>query len=308
MILIAGAGIAGLAMAKALELKGQACEIVERASHLPTAGAGIFLLGNATRVLERLNLLEEVEAAAHPILKQRIFNDAGSLLNEVATESVWRGCGPCFALSRQNFVRILASSLMSTEIQHEKSILDVEPSGGFQRVTFSDGSCSHYTAVIGADGIRSSLRTSLFDPKPPYPLGITCWRFVTENNTGLDSWTAMVGRRRTLLAIPISKAHIYVYADCPSVDVQRPSLSFLKKHFVDFAAPLGQIVSKLDTPREVHSSVLEEIPIKAVGEGQYSPHRRRRPCELPEHGARGGNGLGRRFNIGGDNCEQQRHN
>ncbi|WP_370073384.1 FAD-dependent oxidoreductase [Sinorhizobium fredii] len=76
-VLIAGAGIAGLSAARALEAKGIECEVVERREQPPTEGAGIFLLGNAARALGDLRLLDEVRSVAYPIATQRILSSSG---------------------------------------------------------------------------------------------------------------------------------------------------------------------------------------------------------------------------------------
>ncbi|MEY9587180.1 FAD-dependent oxidoreductase [Sinorhizobium fredii] len=72
-VLIAGAGIAGLSAARALEINGIDCEVVEKRERPPTEGAGIFLLGNAARALGDLGLLDEVRSVAYPIATQRIL-------------------------------------------------------------------------------------------------------------------------------------------------------------------------------------------------------------------------------------------
>lgn len=261
-ILIVGAGIAGLAMAKALELQGQSCELVERAEMSPTAGAGIFLLGNATRELSRLGLLANVGLAATTIPTQKIFDQYGNLLNEIITQSIWGQTGPCLALSRQSLIQILASSLKYTEPRYGKTVVKIESMHGAERVFFSDGCCGEYRAVIGADGVRSSVRTSIFGSAPPLPIGITCWRFITKNTTGIDGWTAMVGEKRTLLAIPVNKEELYIYADCPTDELRKQSSVFVSDMFSNFRGPLGHIIPELDKNTKIHCAQLEEVPMR----------------------------------------------
>jgi 2-polyprenyl-6-methoxyphenol hydroxylase-like FAD-dependent oxidoreductase len=66
-ILIVGAGIAGLSLAKALEQRGMAADLVERQTGELAVGAGLYLVGNATRALQQLGLLADVagEGRAH---------------------------------------------------------------------------------------------------------------------------------------------------------------------------------------------------------------------------------------------------
>ena len=60
-IIIAGAGIGGLVSALCLHKKGYKVEIYEQVEALSELGAGVQLSPNATRVLNHLDLFEELE-------------------------------------------------------------------------------------------------------------------------------------------------------------------------------------------------------------------------------------------------------
>src|SRR5215475_9258475 len=99
-ILIVGAGIAGLALAKALAQRGLTADLIERHAGQPSAGAGLYLPGNAGRALSELGVLSKVSAIAVPIHAQRFLDARGRQLSVTQTEEVWAECGPCLALPR----------------------------------------------------------------------------------------------------------------------------------------------------------------------------------------------------------------
>ena len=63
-LLIAGAGIAGLATALALSRAGARVDVVERAPELSTEGAGVQLGPNVTRILHAWGLQDGLNAVA----------------------------------------------------------------------------------------------------------------------------------------------------------------------------------------------------------------------------------------------------
>jgi 2-polyprenyl-6-methoxyphenol hydroxylase-like FAD-dependent oxidoreductase len=156
-ILIVGAGIAGLSLARALERYGMETQLVERQPELPTTGAGLFLPGNAARVIEHLGLLEEVTARAVPIRRQLVLDGGGNLLNAIATEHFWRGCGPCLSLPHKDFHDILKASLRRSTIAFGRSIASLVQDSAECSVTFDDGSTTKYDLVVGADGMHRLL-------------------------------------------------------------------------------------------------------------------------------------------------------
>ncbi|NRP73326.1 2-heptyl-3-hydroxy-4(1H)-quinolone synthase [Ensifer psoraleae] len=258
-VLIVGAGIAGLSAARALKLKGVACELVERREQPPTAGAGIFLLGNASRALGDLGLLDGLKSLAYPITAQRILSSSGTVLNDVRTAEVWEHCGPCLSLSRQSLTGILQRSLDPGTVTYGVEAISTVSSGEKRMVRFSDGQEKDYDLVIGAAGVNSPLRNATFGPDAARQIGITCWRTVVQNNGEIDTWTAMLGHGRTLLGIPISERETYIYADCSSTEFGDGSIEVLKSLFRGFAGPLGPIVANLDPTARMHCAPLQEV-------------------------------------------------
>src|SRR5262245_19161185 len=63
-LLIIGGGIGGLATALAVARSGRRVHVIEKSPEFTEIGAGLQLAPNATRVLDRLGLLEEVRRVA----------------------------------------------------------------------------------------------------------------------------------------------------------------------------------------------------------------------------------------------------
>ncbi len=109
-VLVVGAGIAGLAVARALRLAGYRPEVVEKLPATTVPGAGIFLPGNAARALRDLGLDDPVQPLGEVVERQRFFDERGSELCEVDLGKLWAGVGECRALPRGDLQRVLLTS------------------------------------------------------------------------------------------------------------------------------------------------------------------------------------------------------
>lgn len=259
-VLIVGAGIAGLAMARALEMNGIANVVVERQKSSPVTGKSIFLLGNAMRAMSDLGLADEILQIAYPVASQTIMSSTGRILNKVSTREFWDGCGPCVSLLRKDLLATLQNSLRISETRFGATVTRTMVRDGKREVMFSDGHTEEFDLVIGADGVNSSLRAKVFKTVSPIGLGLTASRLVTDLSHGLEGWTAMLTRGRSLLAIPLGPDRLYLYADSPTSDFRGGTVAELKNLFSEFGSPLGRVIDAIPPETSIHTDELREVP------------------------------------------------
>ncbi|MGV6876426.1 FAD-dependent oxidoreductase [Pseudochelatococcus sp. B33] len=260
-ILIVGAGIAGLAMHRALSRRGFDVSIVERNNFAGIGGAGLFLPGNGVRAIGELGLLDALLENSHPIDYQRFCDENGRVLNVVDTNDFWRHVAPCRSMKRSTLWELLKSGMSDEDIQYRR-IVDVTNDQDCCLVSFEDGGADEYDLVIGADGVNSTVRNFVFPDAPlPEYVGNVCWRFVVPNVCGIKDWTVMLGTRRSLLGKPVSSSELYVYADM-SVDssdlTNYSSSTLLKPLFQDISGPLRPIL-ELSASANVHFGALVRL-------------------------------------------------
>lgn len=237
-VVVVGAGIAGLAAGLALRRAGAAVEVVERADGPDRSGAGLYLPGNATRALRRLGLdLDGLGGAV--ISRQRFCDHRGRVLADVDLASVWDGCGPCLGVPRAALHRALLD-VAGVPVTFGVTATGLARSPGGVAVELSDGSRREAELLVGADGLRSTVRGLLGDATPPHPLGQRSWRFVVEQ-PGVDAWTVLLGRGRTFLLVPVGGHRVYCYADVAMAGADGPA--DLRELFAGFAHPVPAVLA-----------------------------------------------------------------
>lgn len=160
-ILIIGAGIAGLTLARALQLKGIDFQLYEQANSFEALGYGLQISPNVVRVLEKLGLAEQLEAISHRCFGFQLrsfYNDqiiASWQLNQTI---------PYYQCRRADLHQLLFDSIQDkSRIHFSQRLTDYLQQG--DKLSFSlahDSQQYPARALIGADGVRSHLRKSLF--------------------------------------------------------------------------------------------------------------------------------------------------
>jgi 2-polyprenyl-6-methoxyphenol hydroxylase-like FAD-dependent oxidoreductase len=264
-VLIVGAGVAGLAAARALGGAGLVPELVEREPAWGDAGTGIYLPGNATRALRALGLEHAVVDRAVAIPKQRFGDARGRLLLEVDVAALWNGVGPCLALRRADLHAALLEGAGEAPIRMGVGVHAFHERNGTVAVEFDDESTGEYDLVIGADGVHSTVRRLAFgDDASARPVGQLGWRFVTAGSAEITTWSVMLGHRTAFLTIPIGNGRVYCYCDVVSEGRDEDPVRL----FSGFAQPAPDFLDKAAERELVHRSTIEEVALDAWTRGR----------------------------------------
>jgi FAD-dependent urate hydroxylase len=267
-VLIVGAGIAGLAAARALARGGFSAEVVERKPAEGGAGSGIYLPGNASRALRALDLEGAVLERAVEISCQRVSDERGRLLVEVDVAALWDGVGPCLALGREDLHAVLREEAVGFSIRNGADVRGLQEQNGMVTVEFGDGTAGEYDLVIGADGIHSTVRRLAFGTDATArPLGQVGWRFLTTCPAEVTTWSVMLGDRTAFLMIPIGNERVYCYCDvmASSGEDRHEDLGRL---FSDFAEPVPSVIAAVRGTALVHRSTIEEVELDSWVRGR----------------------------------------
>ena len=267
-ILVVGAGIGGLAAARSLGRAGFSVEVVEREFAWDEAGTGIYLPGNAARALRALCLEQAVMERAMVIPRQRVSDHRGRLLVEVDVAELWDGVGPCLALPRAELHAVLLDGAREMPIRMGVDVRGLSERNGTLSVEFGDGTASEYELVIGADGIRSTVRRLAFDgDATARPVGQVGWRFVTACRAEITTWSVMLGHRTAFLMLPIGNGRAYCYCDVVSAagaDLRED----LGRLFSGFAPPVPSLINSVPDRALLHRSMIEEVALDSWTRGR----------------------------------------
>ncbi|KQT11286.1 FAD-dependent monooxygenase [Ramlibacter sp. Leaf400] len=185
-IIVAGAGIGGLAAALALLRRGIDVVVLEQASALREVGAGLQLSANATRILFRLGLEDAIMAkASEPKGKQVRLWSTGQRwkLFDLAAASRQRWGAPYITMHRADLHAVLAAAVQAADPQAIRlgaRVQEVQQDDNGVRVRTGSGEVFEGSALIGSDGVHSLVRRQHFGADQPAYSGILAWRGVIE--------------------------------------------------------------------------------------------------------------------------------
>jgi salicylate hydroxylase len=219
-IIIAGAGIGGLTAALALAGQGFRVVILEKAERLEEAGAGLQLSPNASRVLIDLGLQPRLAARAVTpeaisIMSARGGGEISRLpLGEDAT---LRAGAPYWVVHRADLQAALQAHVNHNpdiELRLGCQFEDVAAHAKGLTVVQRSGTTRHQEvalALIGADGIWSTVRHHLFPEVQPRFSGLIAWRGTIDTTQLPREFTSRrvqlwMGPGAHLVAYPISGA------------------------------------------------------------------------------------------------------
>ncbi len=225
-VVVSGGGIGGLASALTLARAGHRVRVFERSAEFREVGAGIQLGPNVFRMFDRLGLRDAISDIAH-FPGNLVMMDGVSaeqvLTMPVGSEAFRARFGfPYAVIHRADIHGVLLEACRAqdgVELGVARTVSGFELDGACLRVQVDPagggaGEQVDAAALIGADGLWSTLRESIVADGPPRVSGHVAYRAVLRREDVPDAlWSPDVvlwaGPRTHLVHYPLRRGELF---------------------------------------------------------------------------------------------------
>ncbi len=257
---IIGAGLGGLALALGLARAGREVHVYEQASELGEVGAGISLSPNAVKALRYLGLGDAVSAQADepPIQITRHF-ETGEVLVHIDRASTEEKLGaPYLQMHRADLHQLLTKAYLKINpggITLAAELTDIIEADDTYQLSFNNGEHCSTDLLIGADGLKSTVRRLVFAEDEAEFTGYVAWRGLvpTEEVAELElkaGSSVFVSPGRIFVRYPVRKGKIQNVVAFSKADnwaaegwSQTGKLSTLQTLFSDFHPEVNTVLA-----------------------------------------------------------------
>jgi 2-polyprenyl-6-methoxyphenol hydroxylase-like FAD-dependent oxidoreductase len=178
-------------------------------------GHGITVQGNALAALANVGVLDEVLRRGVPFDQLRMRQADGSLIAEVPTPRTGGpGLPATLGALRSDLQAVLCDRVYAAgvTVRLGLTVRALAQDSAQAYAEFSDGSSGRYDLVVGADGIRSAVRSMLGITTAPQRSGMSIWRVVAGRPAEMDCAEVYYGGPRYKAGYsPISPGQCYAY-------------------------------------------------------------------------------------------------
>lgn len=213
-VAIIGAGLGGLTCALALARAGREVVVYEQAPQLGEVGAGITLSPNSSRIMIALGLEEGMRqlGVVPPMQLTQNLQTGHVLVERERGDAVEAQYGaPYIHLHRADLHGLLADALEAAQpgaIRLGHQLSHIASDAKRAQLGFTNGATASAEIAIGADGVKSIVRDSLFATQPPLFTGQVAWRGVLPRAALPADVQALppgiwIGEKRLFMRYPI---------------------------------------------------------------------------------------------------------
>ena len=269
--IIIGGGIGGLTTAIALQQRGIDATVFEAAPEIKALGAGIVMASNAMQVLQRLGVAEKVKANGCAMKAARIANEKWSTIQEIdSTYAVNKFGVGSYAIHRAALQKVLLEELPNQTVKLNHKVISVTQYQGKILVKFENGVEEEADIAIGADGIKSIVRQSIFGKTEYRYSGQTCWRATVDmpvpkelQDVAYELWGSKAGFR--LGIVPISSNQIYFFCTVCSAAGETDDPAIVKEMLINKYSEFGDLASRIlkatDTQKIIRTDLYDFAPV-----------------------------------------------
>ncbi|WP_444666001.1 FAD-dependent monooxygenase [Cereibacter changlensis] len=205
-VTVLGAGVAGLAVARALALHGADVTVLEQAEAIREVGAGLQISPNGAAVLRALGLGPALDAVSMRAEAVQLHDGrSGQLVMRLDLARLRPGQG-YHLMHRADLIELLAEGARAAGVQIRllQKIETVDLSGPAPRIVTAQGAEYTPRLLVGADGLHSLVRPALNGPAEPFFTNQVAWRAVIPATPGEPVLAEVhMGEGRHLVSYPL---------------------------------------------------------------------------------------------------------
>ncbi|MEU1263519.1 FAD-dependent monooxygenase [Streptomyces cellulosae] len=278
-VLIAGGGIGGIATALALQQQGIGSVVFERAPELRDGGAGLHIWTNGMLALARLGVADQVAAIAPAQSVCHFATSTGRVIGTYPVgEFVERYGQPTVAIGRSDLHGILRDAVNAPIVTGAEVTGYTEHADGVS-LHFADGTSEEGDLLVGADGVRSAVRSQLLGPQPPDYTGYIAWRGharMSPEEFPPGSFRALFGpgTRFTYYDIAPGVVHWMSVANGPAggrdEGTPEQTLEMLRARHAGWTDPVRRILDATVPESILRGDVVDRKPDSVWGRGRVT--------------------------------------
>lgn len=221
--LVIGGGIGGLTCAIALRQNGIDVTVIERDPDWTVYGVGIIQQSNVVRAMKQLGLLDDYLDAGFGYEEVAVFIPSGQRVATLTSPSLAEGYPANVGIGRRALHKVLGDRTIASgaEVRLGITATALADDGAGVDVRFSDGGAARYDIVIGADGLYSHTRSTIFPAAPsPAFTGQSVWRYNFKRPDDVIGMRVYEGPTGVGL-VPLSRDLMYMYVTTPEPENRR---------------------------------------------------------------------------------------
>ncbi|MBE1495515.1 2-polyprenyl-6-methoxyphenol hydroxylase-like FAD-dependent oxidoreductase [Amycolatopsis lexingtonensis] len=279
-VLIAGASIAGPALAHWLCRRGAEVTVVERAPGLRPGGQAVDARGVTREVIRLMGLDDAVRAARTETAGAYTVDADGNVLETFSAEDDGGdGYISEIEILRGDLSQVLYDDTRDgVEYLFGDRIAELTQDADGVDVTFAGGGRRRFDLVIGADGLHSALRAMVFGPHERFVrhLGHVLAFYSVPNEFGLDRWLLDYqepGRSAMLRPIGDATRAMAMFSfTAPDFDVDHRDVeaqkSLLRERMGDFGWLTPRILAHLDDTPDFYLDQVAQVVMDSWSSGR----------------------------------------
>jgi salicylate hydroxylase len=286
-VLVIGGGIGGLALAIALHNNGIEAEVYERYPQFREISSGVVLSANGVKAVDHLaqGLGSKIRAAGLPSQPTDpaypFLNHKGKLKFSMPPDDHESKFGaPMVAILRTDLHSILLQTAQDCGVKlvQNAKLTRFEQHDNIVTAYFEDGRQATGDYLVGADGLHSTVRSSLFGAEKPDYLGITSVRGVVENlehpygrsgflttGPGMQLFSSAIGKNRLYWTATIL-APEGEWLKLSATEAQTGLTNMVK----DWHAPSAQMIAQSDPATIILTDIHDRPALKTWSRGRVT--------------------------------------